>query len=64
MLRLIGPKPDPLAVLATDAEMAAWAGEALDGLVCFLLFLGSAGDWLLQREIIFFLGCPVVFFLF
>lgn len=25
----LGPKPDPLAVLATDAEMAAWAGQGL-----------------------------------
>eukprot|EP00435_Cladocopium_sp_Y103_P007169 s2691_g2.t1 len=27
----LGPKPDPLAVLATDAEMAAWAGWDLMG---------------------------------
>ena len=25
----LGPKPDPLAVLATDAEMASWAGQGL-----------------------------------
>eukprot|EP00450_Noctiluca_scintillans_P034952 CAMPEP_0194539386 /NCGR_PEP_ID=MMETSP0253-20130528/79326_1 /TAXON_ID=2966 /ORGANISM="Noctiluca scintillans" /LENGTH=668 /DNA_ID=CAMNT_0039385663 /DNA_START=1 /DNA_END=2003 /DNA_ORIENTATION=- len=25
----LGPKPDPLAILATDAEMAAWAGQGL-----------------------------------
>ena len=24
---MTGPKPDPLAVLATDAEMASWAGR-------------------------------------
>lgn len=35
-----GPKPDPLAVLATDAEMASWAGavdlrdeDEMDGMV-------------------------------
>ena len=26
LIAVPGPKPDPLAVLATDAEMAAWAG--------------------------------------
>jgi len=25
----LGPKPDPLGVLATDAEMASWAGQGL-----------------------------------
>ena len=26
---LLGPKPDPLAILCTEADQAAWAGQGL-----------------------------------
>lgn len=40
---MTGPKPDPLAVLATDAEMASWAGAGSGGMRMRMKMDGMAG---------------------